>query len=83
MKAYRVTIDDFCGISFATTAARAKWIVVRSYRSAFGTKEWPLTLTASRCPRYDGMEGDTNRVESEQFWISDPRETGVTPSEVL
>lgn len=51
-KAYRVTLDGEESIVFTSTAARAKWICVRSYWEAGFPRYWPK-VTVKRDPLYD------------------------------
>ena len=50
--AYFVEIHGYECIVFAETAAKARWIGVRSFWDAFGKNGWPRP-TSQRAPRYD------------------------------
>jgi hypothetical protein len=56
-KAFIVEIDHLTCVVFATSAAKAKWIAVRSYWAAgFGRRDlWPRPR-AARQPGYDRCE---------------------------
>lgn len=54
MRAFRVTIAGLSAITFAASAAQAKWFCVRSYRDAgYGRHDvWP-DCAVKRAPEYD------------------------------
>ena len=68
--AYRVEIEGSHCICFAASAAKARWIAVKSYWEAgYGRKGvWPRP-TAARCPIYDNhsLKKQPNRAYSEDY----------------
>jgi hypothetical protein len=61
--AWEVELNDSTTITYARTAAAAKWCAVEAYRDAFGSHQpWPSPLRASRAPRLDGATFDTKRL---------------------
>ena len=51
--AFGVEIEDMTAIVFAESKAKAKWIAVMGYWSAYGKNGWPRP-TAWREPKFDG-----------------------------
>lgn len=51
--AFEVEINDLYCVAFAATPAKAKWIAVKAYWDAYGTKGvWP-SVSIARRPQYD------------------------------
>jgi len=69
MKAYRIQLNDHFGIVFAETSAKARWLAVSSYREAYSSKGFPLTLLSKRVPEYDKYP-DSFSEGCEHFWKS-------------
>ncbi len=67
--AWKVEVNGYSCIVFATTKPKARWIAVRSYWEAYSRNQgWP-SVSAWRVPRYDdsARKSDPPRAFCEEF----------------